>query len=106
MSTKQETLPKFAFGSQVRVKKSVIAPNWPDMPMGGWCGKVYRASGTICLVHWNEATLKAIHPNHHEQWQRDDVDFRVMWLQENVLEVDPGQPLCIEHTNEELRSAG
>ena len=25
---------------------------------------------------------------------------------EYVLEVDPGQPLCIEHTNEELRSAG
>ena len=102
-STTEKTLPKFAIGSQVRVKKGVTAPNHTDMSLGGWCGKVYQVSGTVCLVHWSEATLKAIHPNHHERWQRDGVDFRVMWPQYNVLEVDPGEPLCIEHSNGELR---
>ena len=93
MSTKQETLPKFAFGSRVRVKKGVTTPNHSDMPLGGWCGKVYQVSGTIYFVHWSGATLEAIHSIHREQWQRDGVDFRLMWLHENVLEVDSGEPL-------------
>jgi CheY-like chemotaxis protein len=103
---RKEPSPKFAAGSQVRVKKGVTAPSHTDMSLGGWCGKVYDMSGTVCLVHWNEATLQAIHANHREQWQGDGVDFQVMWLQENVLETDPGGPLCIEQSNGELRSAG
>ena len=101
-STKEATLPKFAVGSQVRVKKGVTAPNHSDIPLGGWCGRVYQASGTMCLVHWNDATLEAIHSVDHERWQRDGVDFRVMWLQVNALEADPGEALCVGHTKEEL----
>jgi hypothetical protein len=70
------------------VKTGVTAPNRPDMPLGGWYGKVYEVSGTICLVHWSKATLEAIHSIHRERWRRDGVDFRVMWLQEDILEVD------------------
>ena len=103
-STTEKTLPKFAVDSEVRVKKGVTAPNCPDMPMGGWCGKVCQASGAICLVHWSEATLEAIHSTHRERWQRDGVDCRDMWFQGSVLEADPGEPSCIEQTKEELRS--
>jgi hypothetical protein len=103
MPPKEKPLTKFAVGSQVRVKKGVTASK---VPLGGWCGTVYEVSGTVCLVHWNEATLEAIHSIHRERWQQDGVDFQVMWLQENVLEVDPGEPLCIEQPKEELRSAG
>jgi hypothetical protein len=106
MFPKDKTLPKFAVGSQVRVKKGVTASNDTDMSLGGWCGTVYQVSGTVCFVHWNEATLKAIDLDHRERWQRDGEDFQVMWLQDNVLEVDPGEPLCIEQSNGELRSAG
>ena len=45
-------------------------------------------SGTICLVHWSNATLEAIRSIHRELQQWDGGDFRVMWLQEDVLEVD------------------
>ena len=106
VSPKEKTLPKFAVGSEVRVKKGVTASNDADMPLGGRCGTVYQVSGTVCLVHWSEATLEAIPSIYRERWQRDGVDFQVMWLQEDVLEVDPGEPLCIEQPNEELRSAG
>ena len=56
---RKEPSLKFAVGSQVRVKKGVTAPNHADMSLGGWCGKVYQVSGTVCLVHWSEATLEA-----------------------------------------------
>ena len=78
------------------MKKGVTAANRPDMPMGGWCGKVYQMSGTICLVHWSEATLEAIHSIHRERRQRDGADFQFMWLQKSVLEADLGKPLCVE----------
>ena len=100
MPARDKTPPKFAVGSDVRVKKGVTAPNCPDMPMGGWCGKVYQVSGTIYFVHWTGATLEAI----HSVRQRDGVDYRYTWLQEEVLEADSGGPLCIEQTNEGLRS--
>jgi hypothetical protein len=103
MSTKQETLPKFAFGSRVRVKKGVTTFNHSDMPLGGWCGKVYQTSGTICLVHWSEATLEAIHSIHRERWQRDGMDCRAVWLQERALEADLGGPLCIEQTKDKIQ---
>lgn len=106
MATRGEPLPRFAVGSHVRVKKSITAPSHTDMSLGGWCGTVYQVSGTVCFVHWNEATLKAIHPTLRERLRRDGVDFQIMWLQENVLEVDPGEPLCLEQPKEELRSAG
>jgi hypothetical protein len=76
----------------VRVKKGVTALNRPDMPIGGWYGKVYEVSGTICLVHWSRATLEAIHSIYRERWRRDGVDFRVMWLQASELEADSRKP--------------
>ena len=50
-----------------------------------------KGSGTICLVHWSEATLEAIHLIRRERRQ-DGEDFRVMWLQANQLEADLGEP--------------
>ena len=106
MSTREAPLPKFAVGCQVRVKKGVTAPNCPDVPMVGWRGKVYEATGTICLVHWSDATLEAIHSVHRGQRQWDGGDFRVMWLQEEMLETDSGEPQRFEQSKEELRPAG
>ena len=102
MSTTKQPVPKFVVGSEVRVKRGVTAPNCPDVPMGGWCGKVYQMSGTIYMVHWSEATLEAIHSVHREQWRRNGEDFRVMWLQESALEADSGEPLCLEQPKEEI----
>jgi hypothetical protein len=91
VSAKHKTLPKFAIGSLVRVKMGVTVPNGLHMPMGGWRGKVYEASGTVYLVHWSGDTLEAIRSIHCERWQRNGVDCRDMWLQERILEADPGR---------------
>ena len=89
--------PRLSVGSLVRVKRGVTAPNDPEMPLGGWCGRVYELSGSLCLVHWSGATLEAVRPAYRERWEQDDEDFRTMWLHEKMLEADPGEPLCIEH---------
>lgn len=98
MSTTDKPQPKFAVGSNVRVKKGVNAPHYPDMPMGGWRGKVYQASGTVYFVHWSGATLQAMHSIHRERRQGDSIDCRDMWLEEGLLEADPGEPLRVEQT--------
>ncbi len=92
---KEATLPQFAVGSQVRVKRGVVSPQYPDLSLEGWCGKVYQVSGTNCFVHWNWATLEAVRTVHRDRWQQDDMDCQAIWLQEEMLEVDPGEPLCI-----------
>jgi hypothetical protein len=96
MPTREEALPKFAVGSQVRAKKGATAPNYSDMPLGGWRGTVSQVSGTIYLVRWSGETLAAAGPIYREQWRRDGVDFRAMWLQEKALEADPQAASCVE----------
>ena len=91
MSTRKVPLPIFAVGSEVRVKTVVTAANRHDMPVGGWHGKVYEVSGSVCLVHWSNATLEALRSIHRER-QRDGADFQFMWLQANELEADFGEP--------------
>jgi hypothetical protein len=91
MFQKEGTPPKFIVGSHVRVKKGVVAPNDPDVPLAGRCGILSQVSGAVCLVHWSGATLNAM----HSIYRRNDMDDAV-WLQEAALEVDPGEPFCIE----------
>ena len=93
----REGIPKkFAVGSMVRVKKGVTAPGCPKVPLGGWVGTVSQISGSTCLIKWSMATLEAIPIVYRELCQEAGVDIDAMWLQDAVLEGDPGEPLCIE----------
>jgi hypothetical protein len=96
MSTQERTPQEYAVGSLIRVQRGVTAPNNPDMPIGGWLGTVSQASGGICLVRWNGATLEAIPPVYRQWCERTGADINAMWLQNTVLEGDQGEPLCIE----------
>jgi hypothetical protein len=86
----------FSVGSQVRVKRGAVDPEYPDMPLGGWLGTVAEIEEGSYLVRWNRTTLEAAHPIYRERCERDGVDFTGMWFQEEELEGDPGEPLCIE----------
>lgn len=95
-NSKPVTPPQFAVGDRVRVKPGVVDPEYPDMPMGGWLGTVSQVEEAAYLVQWSEATLAAVHPIYHKRCQQDGVDFQHMWLQAEELELDPGEPLCIQ----------
>lgn len=37
--------PRFGPGEKVRVRHGVIDPDFPDIPIGGWAGKVQETEG-------------------------------------------------------------
>jgi hypothetical protein len=104
MSRKKRSLPKFAVGSLIRVKTGVTAPNYPNMPLGGWLGTVSQVSGGMCLVKGSGAPFDAIPPIYHQWCELEGVDIDATWLQEVALEGDPGEPLCIEELSGNLES--
>jgi hypothetical protein len=88
--------PVFSVGSRVRLKRGVVDPEYPDMPLGGWLGTVVEIEEGSYLVRWDQTTLEAVHPIYRERCERDGVDFTGMWLQKEELEADAGGPLRIE----------
>jgi hypothetical protein len=99
MSTRDRTLPRFAVGSRVRVKRNVISPYYPGVSLAGWLGDVSQVSGINYLIHWNAATLAAVHLSYRQQSERDGVDLDASWLLESEIEADPGEPLSVEQTS-------
>ena len=87
---------KFAVGCLVRIKPGVIAPEYPDMPLGGWLGTIDEVEEGSYLVRWSEATLQAVNPTYRDRCEGDGADFGGMWFQAEELEADPGEPLSIE----------
>ena len=100
MSTRDRTRPRFAVGSQVRLKQGVVSPHYPSISLAGWLGTVSQVSGINYLIHWNGTTLEAIDPSYRQQCERDGVDVDATWLLESEIETDLGKPLCLEQAEQ------
>jgi Calcium binding len=98
--TKKPAVPaKFAQGDAVRVRSGVTDPDFPDIPLGGWAGKiteVEEGNPPHYLVRWSQDTLKNIHPVHRKRCERDGLDVEEMWLREDDLEPDAGGPVIVQ----------
>src|SRR4051794_11748943 len=94
------TPPRFQPGAKVRVKRGVIDPDFPDIPLGGWSGTVKdfeQVRGrTTYEIKWDWRTLQAIHPVYRRRWERDGLEFEALWLREEDIEPDEGEPVPIE----------
>lgn len=90
--------PKFAPGDEVRVRQGVTDPDFPDIPIGGWAGAVteIQRGPTLYLIRWNRRTLENMHPVYRKRCERDGLDGEEMWLGEDALEPDTGEPAEIE----------
>src|SRR5881275_1960154 len=92
--------PRFEPGDKVRVRHGVLDPDFPDIPLGGWAGtvkEVERAKGeTTYLIAWDRATLKGMHPVYRKRCERDGLEVESMWLGEEDIEPDTGEPAPIE----------
>jgi hypothetical protein len=91
---------RFAVGSRVRVKAGIRDPDYPDMPLGGWSGKVQKigsdAAGPTYLVEWDRHTRRHMHPVYRSRCKHEHLDPERMWLGEDDLEPEQGQPAAIE----------
>jgi len=63
---------RFRVGDRVRVRHGVTDFDYPDMPLGGWAGRVTRVEEDhLVTVHWSPETLKAVHPVYKRRCERD-----------------------------------
>ena len=79
----------FGKGDVVRVKPGVVHEDYPDIPLGGWVGKVKRIGWLTPIgyaVYWTKPTLDQAHPVFFKRCQRDDMKPYRYWLDEDQLE--------------------
>jgi hypothetical protein len=97
---KTTTSPCFKPGDKVRVKRGVIDPDFPDIPLGGWSGSVKEVEQvrgqTTYLIEWDRRTLQSIHLVYRKRCERDELEFETMWLREEEIEPDEGERVPIE----------
>ncbi len=97
--SKTKSPPKFSDGDAVRVKFGVTDPDFPDIPFGGWAGTISEVQDDdprSYLIALNERTLKSIHPIYHKRCERDGLEADQVWMLEEDLEPDRGEPVQIE----------
>src|SRR4051812_7602084 len=96
--------PRFAVGDRVRVRPGVTDPDWPDVPLGGWAGKVESVTesaeeehpGFVVMIVWNRATLKQMPEVCRARSERDGLDHERMSLSEDEVQPDDGSPVVLE----------
>ncbi len=115
-------VPRFQIGELVTVRRGTRDPDFPDIPLGGWTGRV-REFGELApephyLVAWNDFTLANIDPVYLQRCERDDLEVETMWLRESDLDPAPSQqpaleqpdrleprPLRLDHPVDRIRAA-
>src|SRR5512135_1445398 len=102
--SKPTTSSRFEPGAKVRVRYGVTAPDFEDIPLGGWTGTIQGVEQTddqiTYEITWDERTLAGMHPVYRKRCQRDDCDVETMWLSDDDLEADDGTPVPIEQPTE------
>ena len=88
-------LTLFKLGTIVRVKPGTTDPDYDDLPIGGWTGtirEIDRTESTVFLIEWNDETLNQIPAVYRKRSERDGLDIDGMWLGEDHLTLDTGEP--------------
>src|SRR5437879_127541 len=95
---KAQSVPKFKIDDAVRVQRGVVDPDFDDVAIGGWAGVIaeQHCEPPMYLVRWNQHTHDHIHPLYRRRCEREGFDNEEMWLAENDLEPDIGEPAEIE----------
>jgi len=90
----------FAKGDLVRVKPGVVHERYPDVPLGGWVGKVKRIGWLTPIeytVRWTKPTLRQTHLVFRKRCRRDEMQPSKHWLVENELEAAEDEtPVAME----------
>ena len=88
--------PMFKVGDRVRVKHGVADVDYPDIPMGGWVGRISKTGSDSYLIRWGVETLENVHPVYRKRCERDGIDIEEYWVNVDDLELAPIEPLNME----------
>ena len=98
--TKRGSIRRFQVGDKVRVKPGIKAPDFEDIPLGGWAGTIEMVEivddQITYEIVWDRRTLDGMHSVYKNRCERDGLDPETMWLGEEDLEADDGTPVPIE----------
>jgi hypothetical protein len=101
---KRSINPRLRVGDKVRVKPGIRDVLFPDIRLGGWSGtvtKIIKEQGQInYLFKLDDRTLACLHPTYRERCERQGLDFEIMSLRGEELELDDGTPVPIEQPTE------
>jgi hypothetical protein len=87
---------KFRVGDLVRVKHGVADVDFPDIPMGGWVGRISKNGNGTHLVRWVIETLEQVHPIYRKRCERLGADYRKYWVRTDDLEPAPVEAVEVE----------
>jgi hypothetical protein len=91
----------FAVGDLVRVRKGVVDPDFPDLPLGGWTGTVQEVEADedppLYLIEWNQYTLDHLPEVYRVRCDREDLDEETIRLTGDELEPATGEQPPLEH---------
>jgi hypothetical protein len=86
---KNATEATFAKGDLVRVKPGIVHDYYPDIPLGGWVGKIIEVAWITPAAYdigWTRASLDQAHPVYLKRCQRDRIDADKYWFEADQLE--------------------
>ena len=99
---KGQTTPKAAFhkGDLVQVKHGIVHDQYPDIPLGGWVGRIKRIGWLTPIgyaIHWTKPTLAQAHAVFFKRCQRDDLKPHRYWVEQDQLEAAANEtPVAME----------
>jgi hypothetical protein len=96
---KTKSSAKLNVGDAVRVKPGVTDPDFPYITLGGWAGTISEVEDgdpRTYRLEFNERTLKSIPPIYFQRCERLGFEAEEIWLSEEELEPDSGEPVQIE----------
>jgi hypothetical protein len=99
VTNKPAQAAKFELNDVVRVRFGVKVPDFSDIPLGGWAGKITQVeegNPPTYLIRWNQSTLSKMHPIYRKRCERDGFESEEMWLGGDDLELDLGGAPVIE----------
>ena len=71
MSKKADAPATFSLGCLVRVRSGTKDPDFPDIPIGGWAGKITKVEAVnppCYLIRWNHQTLNTLNRFEDDHW--------------------------------------
>lgn len=77
-------------GTRVRVKQGIMSPEFPDVPIGGWTGRVMEASGKppmmSYIIEWDEMTMSSMPKEYVDKCEAQQLYYRMANVMESDLE--------------------